>query len=1850
MINTKFALSKIKGEVDGRRNKELYTLIQSSVAELEKVQSDSNSSSHGNNSHKAESDKYWGVLKKAIHPSQSVKQRELALDMIQKLIASNNLRGDAFLDSVQSQSGDGQDPDDKSSTKQEPSSSKSNDGAGDKKDDDGSGGKRIMSSYPPMLIDDIIHCIVSASPVLIPPLLGNPGGHEKLIQAETGVLLQIIKLLLTAITQNSSIKSFAGESQGSDGKLSSNGGGCEIHELSLLKVVQCCANIWLYCGNPNVEVTARAGLMQICHHVFSMLEKVCVRDSNEVLNQPRHSDTVDGGSSESGSSQQMKGGVQFVVEEQSRLNNPYEPASMQNYKGIIQRDAFIILRFLCRLSMKVDKQSGDKNQAVQNASSSNTVEQLSAVALRARSLGLEMLLSVLTNSGPILQSEDPYIQMIRTQITLSISKNSLLQSNQFSIFDLSLSIFLILVKLFRGPLKPELEILFNEIYLYLLEHPSTTYRLKHSILDALHKLCSNPKILADIWLNYDCEVGLVCVFERLVYILTKCTNGNGVLVSQTGQLLSASDKSSKDLSVGVFGYTNNNVTDPTILNERKFRIKALKCLQAIVFSLRGWISECITSSLDQQQDQSVSSPTDGKSKPSSGLLEIITSNMQEFFMKNEVHSNETSPQDEIYKGRQSLTQSSVIVGSRSDPMQAMNMVDNPSFSNAVAANYEDSDRINKMKSATKQGIVLFNENGPKGLKFLLEVGVLSDVKSVADFLFKTPQLNKRSIGDCIGEGKEFNIKAMHAFVDMFDFTNVGFVDAIRQFLQKFRLPGEAQKIDRIMEKFAARYCENNPQIFAKAETAYVLAFSIMMLNTDQHSKSVKHRMTVEDFIRNNRGINDASDLPEDFMRQIFEQISSNEIVLEEEKVQREIKKMTAIGFLFGGGSGGMNSKEKVSPAGGQDRAESSRQDFASNRQKSINLLKKGQERIVPKFKNATHVDYAKSMFLVAFKPVLQVFERVFAECSVISSVSIDFDISNLQSAVGDENQDIVLLCLQSLSIGVESACLMDLQKEVDSLVQCLCKMAIVNGGSLQMKTFVAFKAMLQISFKFGNFLADCWSRVLSVLSLLDLLQLIGDGSGQKAAVVTPLPGKKSSDIQSQSPIIKVDDLLKRRPSLKSVVVRFKSQETMISIDKLFALTARLSGQSVMKFYEAICQVSQYEMNNEGRLYLLQKVVEISHYNMNRIRLEWSQIWKVLTLYFSGAGCHSNVDIAIQAIDALRQLNLKYLDRTELSKFDGHCEALRPFENIMRNSKHVAAKEMIFQSLSQIIMARQKSIQSGWKSIFVVISISTQQTDSDIQIIRKAFGLLQEIVRNHTGVVDEYLVDYVQCVVSFVQRFESQNGESSAASTLKDVDDHRLIFNEVLNLLVESISRLGDLHKKSGQTHISDDDLHFKWIPLFSGFTNIILESQNQEMRLKVMDMLYDKLKSVITLFNAADGQWLILLKKVVSPILNLQEQIPSQPDSSLDSLYSHCIRRLLELCKLNFDVLRGNEQLFSYVITCLTQLLDRDSDSLAQSAVLGFSSMIVQNFKQYDNGCWESVTGGLEQLFIKTLPHDLFQYPKQSISGGGISSVKFTDVEAENEAQIISSININKAIMKCAVHLMVLSMMKDLMFKIDDPIMNILGGKPLKSLVGDQTKLIPSECFAMMPEQFQHRWLSQITTSFRFAKRFNEDYELRLALKTSGVVQKMPDLVKQETISLSLYICAVFNSYRYLGDSFSKSGSHFDDAVQQCLLISKRYIDFHADLQKHVRDINNWRNVVCIIWYQVVHLSWQEFAEGSCTQHQQIKQYIPKLFDLAVALQTRCEKGDDVSIPVSLFMQKISVVVHSYFRQSVDLK
>lgn len=54
------------------------------------------------------------------------------------------------------------------------------------------------------------------------------------------------------------------------------------------------------------------------------------------------------------------------------------------------------------------------------------------------------------------------------------------------------------------------------------------------------------------------------------------------------------------------------------------------------------------------------------------------------------------------------------------------------------------------------------------------------------------------------------------------------IDDGREFLSSFHLPGEGQKIDRIMEHFAQGYCESNPMIFSNPGVCCVL-YSVVIL-------------------------------------------------------------------------------------------------------------------------------------------------------------------------------------------------------------------------------------------------------------------------------------------------------------------------------------------------------------------------------------------------------------------------------------------------------------------------------------------------------------------------------------------------------------------------------------------------------------------------------------------------------------------------------------------------------------------------------------------------------------------------------------------------------------------------------------------------------------------------------------------------------------------------------------------------------------------------------------------------------------------------------------------------------------
>ncbi|XP_008294204.1 cytohesin-1-like isoform X3 [Stegastes partitus] len=177
----------------------------------------------------------------------------------------------------------------------------------------------------------------------------------------------------------------------------------------------------------------------------------------------------------------------------------------------------------------------------------------------------------------------------------------------------------------------------------------------------------------------------------------------------------------------------------------------------------------------------------------------------------------------------------------------------------------------------------FNMDPTKGIRFLIDSSLLKNTSDdIAQFLYKGEGLNKTAIGDYLGERDDFNIEVLHAFLDLHEFTDLNLVQALRQFLWSFRLPGEAQKIDRMMEAFAQRYCHCNPGVFQSTDTCYILSFAVIMLNTSLHNPNVKDKPSVQRFTAMNRGINDGGDLPEDLLRNLYDSIKNEPFKIPED--------------------------------------------------------------------------------------------------------------------------------------------------------------------------------------------------------------------------------------------------------------------------------------------------------------------------------------------------------------------------------------------------------------------------------------------------------------------------------------------------------------------------------------------------------------------------------------------------------------------------------------------------------------------------------------------------------------------------------------------------------------------------------------------------------------------------------------------------------------------------------------------------------------------------------------------------------------------------------------------------------
>lgn len=130
-----------------------------------------------------------------------------------------------------------------------------------------------------------------------------------------------------------------------------------------------------------------------------------------------------------------------------------------------------------------------------------------------------------------------------------------------------------------------------------------------------------------------------------------------------------------------------------------------------------------------------------------------------------------------------------------------------------------------------------------------------------------------------------------------------------------------------------------------------------------------------------------------------------------------------------------------------------------------------------------------------------------------------------------------------------------------------------------------------------------------------------------------------------------------------------SQSIVVAIDRIFTGSVKLDGDAVVEFVKWLCYVSEDELQTSpARMYCLTKIVEISYYNMGRIRLQWTRIWNILGEHFNKAGCNVNEEVAFFAVDSLRQLTMKFLEKGEFANFRFQKDFLKPFEHIMKRNR------------------------------------------------------------------------------------------------------------------------------------------------------------------------------------------------------------------------------------------------------------------------------------------------------------------------------------------------------------------------------------------------------------------------------------------------------------------------------------------------------------------------------------------------------------------------------------------------------
>ncbi|RMZ37848.1 hypothetical protein AFCA_001820 [Aspergillus flavus] len=1605
-----------------------------------------------------------------------------------------------------------------------------------------------------------------------------------------------------------------------------------VHGAGLLKAVRQIYNIFIYSKSSQNQQIAQGSLTQMVSTVFDRvrvrleLKELHIRDGEKA--QGSSSDTVTLDPAENPQTNEEDQGsdvASAAVPDQPVAKEPTEKLTLQSFESnkditsvndnapttvtrakarqtpvrslsisgeeredgegldddedeVYVKDAFLVFRALCKLSHKILSHEQQQDLKSQN--------------MRSKLLSLHHIHYLINThitvfTSPLLtirqssNSSDAMtlLQAVRPHLCLSLSRNG--SSSVPRVFEVCCEIFWLMLKHMRVMMKKELEVFLKEIYLAILEKRNAPAFQKQYFMEILERLADDPRALVEIYLNYDCDrTALENIFQNIIEQLSRYASVPvSITAAQQHQFQEHHVKISRlglewhqrgTLPPTLTTANVSNIQQPNLQgvpSEYTLKYQSVESLVEILQSLDNWASQ-------RMADQAVTNITSHKSIDNS--RESLDTNAGAFLSSPRVDATEGST-------------------GRSTPVAE----DDPS----------QMEKVKQRKIALMNAVQQFNFKPKRGIKLFIQEGFIkSDPAEIASLLYRNDRLDKAMVGEYLGEGEAENIAIMHAFVDMMDFTKRRFVDALRGFLQNFRLPGEAQKIDRFMLKFAERYTTQNPNAFANADTAYVLAYSVILLNTDLHSSKMKgRRMTKEEFIKNNRGINDNQDLPEEYLTSIYDEIAGNEIVLDTER-----EHAANVGMPTGTPGGLASRAGQVFATVGRDiqgeKYAQASEEMANKTEQLYRSLIRAQRKTavreaLSRFIPATSVRHVGSMFNVTWMSFL----------------------SGLSAPMQDtQNLEMIKLCMEGMKVAIRVSCSFDLETPRVAFVTALAK--FTNLGNIREmvgKNVEALKALLDVALTEGNYLKSSWREILTCVSQLDRLQLLTDGVDEGSlpdvsrARIVPQASSEGSRKSFQS---------SRRPRPRSIngptafrteaAMESRSAEMIRGVDRIFTNTANLSHEAIIDFIRALSEVSWQEIQSSGqtdspRTYSLQKLVEISYYNMTRVRIEWSKIWEVLGQHFNLVGCHSNTTVVFFALDSLRQLSMRFMEIEELPGFKFQKDFLKPFEHVMANSNAVTVKDMILRCLIQMIQARGDNIRSGWKTMFGVFTVAAREPYEGI--VNMAFEHVTQIYNTRFGIVitQGAFPDLVVCLTEFSKNSKFQKKSLQAIETLKSTVSKMLRSPECpLSHRGSSAEEFHDENTNLAKQLSRQSKEEQFWYPILIAFQDVLMTGDDLEVRSRALTYLFETL--IRYGGDYPQEFWDVLWRQLLYPIFVVLQsksemsKVPNHEELSvwLSTTMIQALRNMITLFTHYFDAL---EYMLGRILELLTLCICQENDTIARIGSNCLQQLILQNVMKFKQEHWEKVVGAFVELFSKTTAYELFtaaaaistksSEPHKSINGevasneggthetaepssaresltdssktNGLQNVAHEHEEGDMPTAANSELEDYRTQAEVQQQPAAVTAARRRYFNriITNCVLQLLMIETVHELFSND------KVYAQIPSHELLRLMGLLKKSYQFAKKFNEDKELRMQLWRQGFMKQPPNLLKQESGSAATYVHILFRMYHDEREERRNSRAETEAAlIPLCADIIRSFVLLDEDSQH--RNVIAWRPVV----------------------------------------------------------------------------